>query len=53
MVNIPTSVKSPNNVLETNTNLFNGRKHCLRYDEIYKFFNTREFPPEDEDIEFY
>jgi hypothetical protein len=27
--------------------------HSLRYDEIYKIFNTGDFPPEDEDLEAY
>jgi hypothetical protein len=42
VVNVPAPIMSPNDILEKYMNLFNGRDHCPRYDEIYKIFNTGE-----------
>jgi hypothetical protein len=40
-------------VLVTDMTYHTGEDHSLRYDEIYKIFNTGDFPPEDEDLEAY
>jgi hypothetical protein len=40
-------------VLVTNTTHHAGEYHNLGYDEIYRMFNTGDFPPEDENMEVY
>jgi hypothetical protein len=40
-------------VLVIDTTYHTGEDHSLIYDEIYKIFNTGDFPPEDEDLEAY
>jgi hypothetical protein len=44
---------NPGDILAIDTNYHNGVDHCPLYDEIYKIFNTRDFPPEDENLEVY
>jgi hypothetical protein len=51
MANIPTTVKSRDNILAMDVNLFNGREHYPWYDEIYKIFHKEEFSPKYEDLE--
>jgi hypothetical protein len=53
VVNIPTPIVDSWDILVIETDYHNGVSHYPQYDEIYRIFNTRDFPPKDENLEFY
>jgi hypothetical protein len=50
---MPETSSRQGEVLVTDTTYHTGEDQCLRYDEIYRIFNTGDFSPEDKDLEVY
>jgi hypothetical protein len=50
MTNTLALIVSLDDILAIDTNFFNGIEHCPRYDEIYRIFDTVDFPSNDENL---